>query len=306
MRILFTGASSFTGYWFVNELAAQGHDVVAPMRGTEDSYSGLRGTRVAKLSKSAEIVWSCPFGEADFLRLAGRGSFDLLCHHAARVANYRSPNFDALGAAAENTRSLPSQLQAMRDGGLKGLVLTGSIFEQDEGVGSAPLRAFSPYGLSKGITAQIARYWCEILNIPMGKFVIPNPFGILEEPRFCAYLVKCWKAGEAAEVRTPQYVRDNVHVALLAKTYAWFASELAAEGRTMTFNPSGYVESQGAFAERVARELGSRLRLECRVRLATQTDFSEPLVRINTTQASSVVTGWNELGTWDNYAEYYR
>src|SRR5208282_1504817 len=135
------------------------------------------------------------------------------CHHAARVANYRSPNFDALGAAAENTRSLPSQLQAMRDGGLKGLELTGSIFEQDEGVGSAPLRAFSPYGLSKGITAQIARYWCEILNIPMGKFVIPNPFGILEEPRFCAYLVKCWKAGEAAEVRTPQYVRDNVHVA---------------------------------------------------------------------------------------------
>jgi UDP-glucose 4-epimerase len=33
MRILFTGASSFTGYWFVRELVAAGHEVVAACRG---------------------------------------------------------------------------------------------------------------------------------------------------------------------------------------------------------------------------------------------------------------------------------
>jgi nucleoside-diphosphate-sugar epimerase len=306
VKILFTGASSFTGYWCVKELAAQGHEIVAAVRGAENSYSEIRAARIANLSKAAEIVWSCPFGEADFLRLTERAGFDLLCHHAARVADYRNPNFDALGAAEENTRSLPPLLRAMRDRGLKGLVLTGSVFEQDEGVGSAPMRAFSPYGLSKGITAQIARYWCETLGIPMGKFVIPNPFGILEEPRFCAYLVKCWKAGEPAEVRTPHYVRDNIHVSLLAKSYAWFARQLANDARGSAFHPSGYVESQGAFAERVAHELGPRLGLECRVALAVQTDFSEPLVRINTTPASSVVTDWNEPDTWDTYAEYYR
>ena len=29
MRILFTGASSFTGYWFIRELVAAGHRVIA-------------------------------------------------------------------------------------------------------------------------------------------------------------------------------------------------------------------------------------------------------------------------------------
>ena len=33
MKILFTGGSSFTGYWFVRELAAAGHDVTAVFRG---------------------------------------------------------------------------------------------------------------------------------------------------------------------------------------------------------------------------------------------------------------------------------
>lgn len=32
MKVLFTGASSFTGFWFVRELAAAGHDVTALFR----------------------------------------------------------------------------------------------------------------------------------------------------------------------------------------------------------------------------------------------------------------------------------
>lgn len=306
MKILFTGASSFTGCWFVSELMAHGHKIVAPLRGAKGSYTGIRGTRVENLAKATEVVWSCPFGHPDLLAMAQQESFDLLCHHAARVTDYRSPDFDALGAAAENTQGLTSLLRAMRERGSRGLVLTGSVFEPDEGTGTLPLRAFSPYGLSKGITAQIARYWCATLGIPMGKFVISNPFGPLEEPRFCTYLVDCWKSGQTATVRTPQYVRDNIHVALLAKSYAWFVDTFAAEGRDATLNPSGYVESQGAFAERLAREFRSRLALDCRVELATQTDFSEPLARTNTTPAASVVSDWNEPDTWDSYADYYR
>jgi len=49
------------------------------------------------------------------------------------------------------------------------------------------LAAFSPYGLSKGLTAQAFRYWCGALDVPLGKFVLPNPFGPFEEPRFCHY-----------------------------------------------------------------------------------------------------------------------
>jgi UDP-glucose 4-epimerase len=187
VKILFTGASSFTGFWFARELAAAGHTVVATLRGAFDSYSGLRSTRVKHLSKCADIVWSCSFGDAAFIDLAKGGAFDLLCHHAARVTGYRNPNFDVAAALAENTRELPQVLRALADGGLKGMVLTGSVFEADEGAGNEPMRAFSPYGLSKGCTSAVTRYWCSEIKIPLGKFVIPNPFGPYEEPRFCSY-----------------------------------------------------------------------------------------------------------------------
>jgi UDP-glucose 4-epimerase len=182
-------------------------------------------------------------------------------------------------------------------------VLTGSVFEANEGAGTMPLRAFSPYGLSKGLTAEFVRFYCESAGVPFGKFVIPNPFGPFEEPRFCAYLLRQWRAGAAAEVRTPAYVRDNIHVGLLAGAYAAFAQEVAARSGLMQTNPSGYVETQGAFAKRFAREIGPRTGLDCRVILAQQIDFPEPLVRINTDPAT--LPAWDEPAAWDAIAEYH-
>jgi len=45
--------------------------------------------------------------------------------------------------------NLRAILAALKADGLKGVVLTGSVFENDEGAGEEPLRAFSGYGLSK-------------------------------------------------------------------------------------------------------------------------------------------------------------
>ena len=110
----------------------------------------------------------------------------------------------------------------MKDRGCGGLVLTGRVFEANEGAGSAPLRAFSPYGLSKGLTAAAAQFYADREGFTFEKFVIPNPFGPYEEPRFTAYLMKTRVAGETAGVQTPRDVRDNIHVSLLAKAYAAF------------------------------------------------------------------------------------
>ena len=63
--------------------------------------------------------------------------------------------------------------------GCNKILLTGSVFENDEGAGSRDLRAFSPYGLSKGFTWQLFRYHAQIRSMTLGKFVIPNPFGPL-------------------------------------------------------------------------------------------------------------------------------
>jgi nucleoside-diphosphate-sugar epimerase len=304
VKILLTGASSFTGYWFARELAAAGHHVVAPLRGAEGSYSAVRAARVRELAAYADVRWSFTFGDARFLDLAAAGRFDLLCHHAARVSDYRSPDFDVVSALAENTRGLPEILRTMQEKGLQGMVLTGSVFEANEGAGDAPMRAFSPYGVSKGITAAVVRYWCSTLGVPLGKFVIPNPFGPLEEPRFCAYLIKTWSTGKAAEVRTPLYVRDNVHVGLLAKSYASFAPRVVGGPAFQRINPSGYVESQEAFARRFAAEVGPRLGLDAELLPLGQTDFSEPMVRINTEPIHD--STWSETRAWDDIAAYHR
>ena len=235
---------------------------------------GLRAERVRRLRAEAEIVEAAPFGSDRFLEIAKAGGFDVLCHHAARVGDYRSPDFDIAGALAENTANLRAVLDALARGGLKGVVLTGSVFEQDEGAGEAPLAAFSAYGLSKGLTAAVVEPPLPGVRPALtAKFVIPNPFGPLEEPRFCAYLVRTWKKGETARVNTPAYVRDNIHVSLLAEAYAKFVGETAAGAGRAKLNPSGYVETQGAFVERFAAAMRPRLGLDCRLELAVPDRF---------------------------------
>jgi len=56
-------------------------------------------------------------------------------------------------------------------------------------------------------------------------------------------------------------------------------------------------------AERFAREIGPRTGLDCRVVLAHQTEFPEPLVRINTDRTE--LPGWSESAAWDAIGDYY-
>ena len=200
MKVLLTGASSFTGYWFAKALAERGATVIAPLRSAPELYTGVRQARTKDLASFAVVEPGIEFGSSEFLALFDKSGCDLLCHHAARVADYRSPDFDISLALQENTRGFKALSERVQAAGCAAVILTGSVFEADEGAGTEPRRAFSPYGLSKTLTAQVFRYWCEIGNIPLGKFVIPNPFGPFEEPRFCAYLAKTWAAGETPEV----------------------------------------------------------------------------------------------------------
>jgi UDP-glucose 4-epimerase len=303
MRILFTGASSFTGYWFVRELVGGGHEVIAACRG-EGRYEGLRAERMRMVRELCEARFGCAFGNDDFLALT-KTSVDVLCHHAAEVGDYRSPDFDPYQAAAANLFRLPEVLRAMKDRGCGRLVLTGSVFEANEGAGSAPLRAFSPYGLSKTLTAAAAQFYADREGSTFEKFVIPNPFGPYEEPRFTAYLIKTWLAGETARVQTPRYVRDNIHVRLLAKAYAAFVGTSPPPGTVRRLNPSGSPESQGAFAKRVRREAATRLGLPCLLELGVQTTFPEPPVRINTDFLDATELECNERQAWDEFVTHY-
>ena len=306
MKILFTGASSFTGFWFVKALAATGHEIVCPLTHGLENYTGTRRRRIDLLQPFCKFVPNAFFGSDQFLKLGSAENFDLLCHHAADVTNYKSPAFDAPAALRNNTHNLPAVLPVLRERGLKSVVLTGTYFEAGEGAGTGPLRTFSPYSLSKTLTFDAFLAECRNAGVPLGKFVIPNPFGPLEEPRFTAFLMENWKAGLPCEVKTPDYVRDNIHVDLLAVAYAKFAAKaVATKEPLLKINPSGYVESQGEFARRVAREVKERRGWACELKLAKQEDFSEPLKRANTEPATKLAPEWNESKAWDAFTEFY-
>ena len=114
-----------------------------------------------------------------------------------------------------------------------------------------------------------------------------------------------WAAGRTPEARTPLYMRDNIHFSLLAGAYADFVIELAEGWRPARRAPSLYVESQGAFAERFAREMSRRVVRPCPVKIGVQTDFSEPMVRINTDPLDAERLGWSEAEAWDAVAAHH-
>jgi nucleoside-diphosphate-sugar epimerase len=309
MKILFTGASSFTGFWFVKTLASAGHQMICPLRDSGEKYEGARKRRVEQLQTACHLLPSSPFGSENFFKLARQEKFDLLCHHAAEVTDYKNPSFDAMAALATNALHLRLVLKTLDCP----VLLTGSVFENDEGADpqqnkakGEELRAFSPYGLSKGMTFQFFRYYCHEAGVPLGKFVIPNPFGPFEEARFTAHLMRNWRESKPAEVKTPDYMRDNIHVNLLAEVYVQFAGRVAAmKSGCVKINPSGYAEKQGKFAKRVAREVEARMGWSCELNLAKQEDFSEPMNRVNTEPATELVPKWSEAKAWDDFVDFY-
>jgi UDP-glucose 4-epimerase len=298
MRVLLTGASSFTGCWFAHALAEAGHEVTATLRG--GSYDGLPGQRLSRLRRSCELVEDVAFGDERFLALLSKRPFDLLCAHGAQVAGYREPGFDVAAALHANTRSADRVVPQVPR-----LLVTTSVFEPGMGEGDGELRAFSAYGLSKAFTAETFRFHCQRHDVSFGRFVIATPFGPLEQPRFTTGLVRAWQRGEAGQVRTPGYVRDNIHVSLLARAYADFAGRMPAGGWSGCFAPSGYREQQGAFAERFAGELGPRLGLQASLQLAADQPWDEPAVRTNCDPLDAAALGWDEPSAWDELAGWY-
>lgn len=311
MRILFTGTSSFTGFWFIRQLAAAGHEVHAVLQHPLTKYQEIRGERVALLRQEASVTLheQISFGTPAFKELIGAfKEWDQLSHHGAQVTHYRSPDFDPLQALQTNTLELEPVLQLLRAKGCRRMVLTGSVFEGDAGLGPDSERSFSPYGLSKKLTCDYARFYCERAGFSLGQFVIPNPFGPYEEARFTRHLMQQWSEGHTPVVHVPRYIRDNIHVSLLAKAYVYFCEQLSSTSGFQRWGPCGYVESQGAFSQRFAREMSRRLDWDCPLTLLEQTEFPEPYMRVNTDPVEGWLPGWSssqETEAWNALAEYY-
>jgi nucleoside-diphosphate-sugar epimerase len=256
------------------------------------------------LEQCAKVTFGRAFGsEALLADIRSSGGIDVLAHHAAHITGYRDPGFDPVDALARNTTGAAATLEAARAAGAQLVVLTGSVFEAGEGGGDEP-GAVTPYGLSKTLTSAAFDYWARAAGLRFGRFIIPSPYGALEERRFGWHLFRTWFAGGTATVRTPLYVRDHLAAPRLAQAYAEYVTQALGSGTwTAACRPSGWIAPQGEFAQRTAAEAGRRLGLECRVELAEQTVLEEPLVRVN--DQPDWAKDWDEAAFWDGYVAWY-
>jgi nucleoside-diphosphate-sugar epimerase len=300
-RVALTGASSFTGLWIAEALAAAGFQVIAPLRRGRGDYTGVRAWRVERLTAVAEIRFETPVASEAFRELMSGADLDLLAHHAADIPGYRSPDYDAQAGVARNLEGVAEAIAAFAKGGGRALLATGTYFESGEGGGEA---AASPYGLSKALTNAAQARLARAAGLGFGKFVIPAPFGPWEEGRIVWSLFQAWTEGRPGEVRTPAYVRDHLPAPLLAHAYAEAAlAMLDQDVGEARFRPSGMVMRVGDFARTVADQARSRTGLACEVLEHPQAAFPEPEVRAND-QPRRFAPG-DEEAFWDAYVAFY-
>jgi len=308
LKIFLTGASSFSGFWFVKTLAEAGHEVTATFtRGSVDDYpeAGFARKRVEMGLEFVRPVWNARMGDENFFQALEAERWDAVCLHGAYVADHKAADFPVFRAVQANTQGIPRLVGYLAANHQAPIIWTGTYFEAGEGKGTEPLRNFSPYALSKQLSWEYVHFYAEQAGVPIRKFVMPNPFGPWEGKGFTSYLARTWLAGEVPTVQTPDYVRDNCPVSLLAAAYAEFLS-LGSENTSYSKNgPSGYAESQGTFARRMADELSGRWGAPCELNISEQKLFSEPMERANCSECLQARESWNEFGFWDNLASWY-
>lgn len=304
LRVLLTGASSFTGYWIAHALAERGHEVVAPLPREESAYEGVRAERVALLADVADVLFDAPVGSGRLLDcIAEQNTIDVLCVHHAVVGEYRSAEFDAASAVRHATEGAHRITEAAAAKGARAALLTRSVFEAGQGLGSDS-RAIGLYAVAKTATVGVWAEHARRAGLERAEFTVTNPFGPYEEPRLVNFLVKTWAAGGTPTLRAPWWVRDNIPVALMAADYV-ACVERAASGAALRRVPSHMVASNLEYARRVGEALSQRMNMACPVGIDAVLDSGEPHVRIGVDRVEWSDHGIEEETFWDDYAAYY-
>lgn len=297
MRILITGPTSFSGAFFIEALSKAGHEVHATSTQTISSYTGVRRLRADKASMYATIHEKIQFGDDAFLHLLESEPFDVYCHHGAWTKDYRSMNYDFERAFANNTRSVNNVCRQLAQNGCRKIIISGSIFENAKPI-------FSPYGLVKRLTSDTIQFYGAHFGMHVSKFVIPNPFGPLDNPKVIDMLGREWLAERVARLNVPPFIRDNIPVTLLALGFAKWVEECPSTVGTSSYAPSGYISSMPHFIARVAIEFRSRLNMECAVEMETKLDLSQPMTLVNDTPLQNLFPNWDETAFWDELVRF--
>ena len=180
------------------------------------------------------------------------------------------------------------------------VIWTGTYYEANEAKGSNPEVDISPYARSKRLSWEHLDKLARDLGIPLGKFVMPNPFGPWEGKGITHYLISNWLGGETPTLKEPNSVLDNCPVDLLALEYTKYVELKNAVVKQGSFKPSCYVMSTYEFACKVKDAFERYSNSSIELSSLKPTGLEKPLSRFNKTKILDLKT-WNESAFWMDY-----
>jgi nucleoside-diphosphate-sugar epimerase len=243
MRVLLTGATSFTGAHICQTIRSSGIEVWATLTGPKESYKkDALAVRRMEFASPHQWLESCPFGSKAFLKALKDQNFSVLINHGAAIHGYRNELFDYRASVLSALNQLEETLSLAQRSGCKLLLHSGTVFES-----TTQLPAISPYGVAKSMIWEAIRYFSQREKIPVAKVAIPNPVGPLESSdRLTSVFMQKWSRGETFNLSTPTHVVDFLPAPWLARVYLRCIQRLSSGQAYEEFEiqrPSGWILS---------------------------------------------------------------
>lgn len=306
-RILLTGCSSFTGYWFASELINMGFELVCPLPHEYDEYLGVKKQRLDSMRNKATLVFKCPFGSNEFIELC-KNQYYGMGVHGFYMKDYNNRNYKISSSFSQNLKNLENILEILQKNRTR-IIYSSSIFEnainlEDDNNESTSIDWYN-YAFSKKVTFLALRSLCQQYGLTFQRFVITNPFGPYEDKKFCFHLMNSILEKKDFIIKTPFYTRDMIQVDLLAKLYA--NAFLDENGKNIDeFRPSQYSMKIFEFAEIFISKISKYCGYKIKIFKENQETFKEPEILVNNIDYKSYKFAHIKKEFWREYFYYYK
>jgi len=251
------------------------------------------------LQNHVSPLWGVRSGSDTFYRLIDEESWDAICLHASYVTDHQSPEFPVEYAVTQNTRGMDFFVPLLKNKQTP-IIWTGTYYEANEGEGSNPRVDISPYARSKRLSWERLNKLARKSGVPVGKFVMPNPFGPWEGKGLTHYLIRSWLREDTPTINKPDSVLDNCPVDLLAFEYTKYVEMNHEVLKPSILKPSFYVMSTYEFACRLKDAFKRCSNSGVALLSLKPADSEITFSRFNETKILDL-NAWSENDFWMNY-----
>ncbi len=299
MKLLFLGASSFTGYHFVKKISkTKKYKIYCTLTKNISEYDSIRLKRIKLLYKNKNIIFlnKMKFGDKKFLDLICKTKFNYICLHHASTKNYNDDSkFNLERSLKENTSNINKVFSKINKQAV--IILSNTIFQK---IISKRYKAVNKYGISKSIAYDQIKKYCKKHNLKFKSIFITNPWGILEEKKLNHYLINNWLKDKSTFISHPSYIRDNIYIDKLSKHYL---NMIKSNTKKIDYFPTGHSSSNKVFIEALKNKFEKFFNKKARVTYAKNAVYNQPICRINGNRISKKVNINQNL---NKYFLYYK